>query len=163
MSDAPKPQFVAYPRPDSVAEYGTAEKLEALGQAYFAMSYVFAVNVVLVIACRVMIAAFSWVGFFAGMIVMSVGISALSLTPNRKIAFGKGWPDSKAMLASVLIGLNSALCCGVIGFMVMQAIAAKEIRRYGVNAGAFGIRKKDIAAAVRRRREAQTLTLAELE
>lgn len=72
------------------------------------------------------------------------------------IAYGKGWDPSAAMLASVLMGLNSALCCGIIGYVVMQQIASMEMKRYGIPAGFFGIRKAIVTARVAELRAQET-------
>ncbi len=46
------------------------------------------------------------------------------------------------------MGLNSALCCGVIGYVVMQQLAGNRMKKYGLRTGFLGVKKSDIAARV---------------
>jgi hypothetical protein len=52
------------------------------------------------------------------------------------------------MTASVLMGLNSALCCGVIGYIVVQSMAAKKFKEAGIPKGFFGYKKADVNAFI---------------
>lgn len=67
---------------------------------------------------------------------------------NKKIGYGCGWAPSWPVVASVLMGLNSALCCGIIGYIVMQQFAAQEMKKYGLKTGFGGVRKREVVALV---------------
>ena len=153
QAGTPAPDYTkAYFRPSDIP-YGSAEKLQALADGYFGLNKVFLVNVLLAIGLRVMLAvvtepASALIAVVGALVVLLLAITFLTLPCNKKIAFGKGWPESSAILASILMGFNSALCCGIIGYVVMQQIAASEMKNYGLRTGFLGIKKKDIAAKV---------------
>ncbi len=156
----PPEGYAAYPRGIPSAEYGSADKLQALADGYFGLNYVFIVNVLLALASRfagVSVetpqAALAYFAIFAT--VTFLAVAGLSFPCNKKIAFGKDWPIGNAILASVLMGLNSVLCCGIIGYIVMQVIASNEMKKYGLAAGAFGVRKKWVAERIRQIREVE--------
>lgn len=141
--------------------YGTPEKLNALAEGYFGLNWVFIGNVVIMITANIMYGMSSAVdrsflfvalGLIAGLFVFVI---FATLPLNRKIAYGKGWPSSNAVLASVLLALNSVICCGAIGYVVMQMIAGAEIKKYGVKQGMFGYRKKQIQQRIEQMRAEQ--------
>ncbi|MEQ1822327.1 MAG: hypothetical protein ABL949_07450 [Fimbriimonadaceae bacterium] len=145
----------AYYRPgaDGSPAYGSADKLQALSDGYFGLNPIFGLNVLFALGSNVMIRTASPdnVAMIAigVIVVMFVSILFLTLPKNKQTAYGKGWSDSNAILASVLMGLNSALCCGVIGYIVMQNIALTEIKRYGIKGGSFfGLKEKDVEAHI---------------
>lgn len=51
---------------------------------------------------------------------------------NKKIAYGGGWNPGIGVLASVLCGMFSFLCLGLLGMVIMQTIAAPMIKKFGV-------------------------------
>ena len=149
MPDIPPPnQYASYPRSHSQSTYGTAEQLKALGDGYFGLYKVFIVNIVLNIASNIALRAGGFFAFLVCAIVSAVAVTVLSLPENKKITFGQGKPDSKAMVASVLTGLTFFICCGAIGYAVMQSAALKEMKKYGLKPGLWGLRKKDYLAIV---------------
>src|SRR5579859_7496136 len=146
----PEGQYAQYYRPGQ-SSYGSSDRLQGLVDGYFGLNNVFLINVGLVIGLNVLIQSLFrsmppdrdaitvllvWVG---AIVVIGISIGFLTYPSNKKIAYGKDWPPSNATLASVLMGLNSALCCGVIGYVVMQQLAMAEMKKYGVKAG-FGFR-----------------------
>ena len=152
MAETPPPNFAAYPRPDLTSAYGSADKLEALGKGYVGLNYVFLVNVALFLAYQ--FSGFHPLEQFIGFVVVVFFVVAgLTFPPNKKIGFGKDWPTAGPFLASFLMGLNSALCCGVIGYVVMQQIAMNELKRYGIKTGFLGPSKRILKAAVESRRQ----------
>lgn len=147
QSPEPASGFAQYPRASNYYP-GSVEQLEALFQAYNGLSLVFGVNVLLSLGLNFVIREYSFVILIGMVLGFTVVIGALSLPQTRKLAFGKGWAPKMAILASGLLGLNSALCCGIIGYVVLQQIASSEIKRYGVRSGFLGVRKKDVQAKV---------------
>jgi hypothetical protein len=138
----------AYFRPSDLP-YGTPEKLQALADGYFGLSWAFVANIVLAIAARALLEAFAQGSNFIVALAMALpgmfcAVFLVTLPLNRKIALGMGWQPSSGFLASFLMGLNSALCCGVVGYIVMQMIAAAEMKRYGLRSGFLGIRKAHV-------------------
>jgi len=140
---------------------GSAEKLEALWAGYKGLNGVFVVNILLSILLNGVIrsqqnpeqslAMFLLIGGI-GFIIICV----LTYPQNRKIGFGKGWSTAMPVVASVLMGLNSVLCCGIIGYLVMQQIAAAEIKLYGLKPVSFkGFRKEEVAVRVEQLRVGQ--------
>jgi hypothetical protein len=129
---------------------GNYEQLEALWTGYKWLNYVFGLNVALVVGGNVATrSSREDVGVLlaiAGFLFLI--ITAATFPANLKIAQGKGWQPAMAILCSVLMGLNSALCCGIIGYVVMQSIAAKAMQQeHGVpKGGFFGMKRADVEA-----------------
>ncbi len=130
-----------------------AARLRALRDGYFGLNWIFILNVVLVFSFRGVIAVSKdqdeLAGALLGMvIILFVIIAAATYPANRKIAIGRQWNPGIAALASILMGLNSALCCGLIGYVIMQSLAASEMRKYGIKPGFFSMRQKDVDAKI---------------
>jgi hypothetical protein len=152
----PPLQYSNYPRGQGV--YGSPERLQALSDGYFGLNLVFGLNVVLVIAARaaqLTVASSSTVDPATMLLVICVSLGVIGFAVgfctypfNKKIGYGCGWSPAGPVIASVLMGLNSAFCCGIIGYVVVQQIAGQEIKRYGIKTGFFGLRKKEIAAVI---------------
>ena len=155
----PAPQFEGhYRRPSDVQ--GSAAKLQALADGYFGLNMVFLVNVILALAFNIVPRLLpspqaATIALLLGIPAMGLLIGFLTYPKNLRIAEGKGWQASKATLASVLMGLNSALCCGIIGYVVMQQIAYKEMMLYGVKPRFMGVRKRDLDRAINELRESE--------
>lgn len=155
MSDVPPGgiPYAAYPRAQASLDLN---KLRELAKAYFNLNWVFLANILLALAINVVAALLgaaaggsgeeaSLVAWLVGIPILFFAVMFMSYPQNKRIAYGKGWAPSAAWIASFLMGLNSALCCGIIGFIVMQSIASKEMAQvYGVRRGFFGPRKADI-------------------
>lgn len=141
MSENP-PSYSNYPRPE--AQYGSTDRLQALADGYFRLNIVFIINIAVVLASNGVARAVggSTIWIFAAIIFVLIG--ALTYAPNKQIAYGKGWPENRANIASVLMGLNSALCCGIIGYIVMQNLALSEMKLYGIRSSTFGLKKKAV-------------------
>ena len=151
INDPGRPeQYVGYTRTPEL--YGTPEKLKALADGYFSLNTIFVLTIALVLGSRALgdqiaQAVGVWGGLALEAGVIFLLIASMSFPSNQKIAFGKDWPAGNAILASVLMGLNSALCCGVVGYLVMQSIAAKEMAKYGIKGSIFGGIKKPLVYA----------------
>ena len=122
------------------------------------MNLVFFFNVVLSFGAR-LVALEGWTALLGYLGAVVLLVAGCTFPYNRKIGIGKGWPVGNAILASVLMGLNSALCCGVVGYVVMQMIASNEMKRYGLKSGFLGLGRQlgkrpsnKCARQVRRRR-----------
>jgi len=157
MSDVPPPQhFVAYPRGNTPNRYGTADQLEALGNGFTRLNYVFIANIVLAIGVGALLGALHVrfpIIYLYELVILFLPIAALTYPQNKLIAFGKGWPPHVAVLASLLMGLNALLCWGLIGYVVMQNIASKEMKKYGALPGFMGV-GRNFTAIVAARRQA---------
>lgn len=152
----PPVHYAEYPRGAQGGMYGSADKLLALWEGYSGLNYVFILNIALALGGRVVALAPVWSGSSPEMILVFYGIyflvlmaaiGACSYPQNKKIGFGKGWPDGNAIVASVLTALFSWLCCGIFGYVVMQQIAANEMKKYGLRVG-IGMKKKVVLARV---------------
>lgn len=153
----PSPGYVPYYR--GPAYYGSVDKLWALYQGYNRLTIVFLINIVLAIAINVATGglasmspdspAGAWSAYVVGIGVMFLAITFLSLPANRMIGFGKDWGPTGPLVASVLMGLNSALCCGIIGYVVVQQIAYSEMKRYGISPTFLGIRRQQVELRIR--------------
>jgi hypothetical protein len=66
-----------------------------------------------------------------------------------------GWSPGGAVLASILIAVVSSVCCGIIGYIVMQQIAGAEMKKYGLKTRFLGIRKAEVVAAVEALKQAE--------
>lgn len=143
-----------YPRDQvNVPLGGSAEKLESLGSGYHGLNMVFVGNIIVAMAINAL-AQTSGDSLGAATIVLGllvalgIGVAFATYPQNKKIGFGLGWQPSGAIIASILMGLNSALCCGVIGYVVMQQLAGNRMKQYGLRTGFLGVKKADIAASV---------------
>lgn len=141
MSEMPPP-FAEYPR--NTPAYGSVAQLRSLAEGYFGLSRVFAINIGIVIATNLLSRSGSLSLALIGLILLGVGVLIAILTygPNKKIGEGAGWSPAQPVIASILMGINSALCCGIIGYAVMQSIAANHMKPYGIKLGAFASKKK---------------------
>lgn len=146
MSELP-PEFAQYPR--GTAPTGSLPQLRNLVDGYFGLSRVFGINILLVCVERVVAildkeasagGSLAFVGGFALIVGLVVGF--LSYGPNKQIGNGANWSPAQPIVASVLMGINSALCCGIVGYAVMQTIAANHLKRYGIKMGFFASKKK---------------------
>lgn len=159
MSDTPNwsepPRLGQYPTgqvpPGGWRPYGTAANLRLLADGYFGLSYVFLLNVAIVVGTIVARVSdpTNPVVFLAGVLVIFLAIGGSSYVYNRKIAMACNWPGYGAPLASFLMAVNSAVCFGIIGYVVIQTIAATEMNKYGVKGGILrGIRKKEVRMVI---------------
>ena len=147
MPDPPPPNhYASYPRSNTPARQGTPEQLRALGDGYFGQYYVFFANIALAFLTNAMAQVAGQQGLIAAGIGSVIIIFVLTLPYNRKIALGMGWPPGRAILASALTGLSYLLCCGAFGYSAMQTYALREIKKYGIKPGIWGLRKKDYRA-----------------
>jgi hypothetical protein len=143
-----------YPRDAvNVPPGGSAEKLEALGAGYHGLTWVFAGNIVVAVIINGIIQTTgddlgSSILILGLVVLLGVGVAIATFPQNKKIGFGLDWQSSGAIIASVLMGLNSALCCGIIGYIVMQQLASNRMKQYGLRTGFLGVKKSDIAARV---------------
>lgn len=81
--------------------------------------------------------------------IIGLVVGFASYPSNKKIGIGLSWSPSSAIVASMLMGLNSAFCCGIIGYVVMQHLATKEMVRYGMKPFLVGgVRKSDVMAVM---------------
>lgn len=136
----PPPGESNYPRAQLLPVYGTGGRLRALGDAYYGLSWVFVLNVFLfVVAGAISVPANNINLFLAGLILAAVIVGLVSFRYTRKLAFGMGWSVAGAIVSSIIIGSTLG---GIITYVVLQALAAQEIKKYGVKSGAFGFRKK---------------------
>lgn len=158
----PPEGYAAYPRgPVGPAPYGTADQLQALWEGYYGLNWVFLANVLLALGFRFIPmamedAASAGIAMLVLAILMFLVVAGYSFVYNRKIAFGKGWGDGVAVVASVLMGLNSVFCCGIIGYIVMQTIAATEMKNYGLKTGFLGVKKKEVQERIAQMRAQPT-------
>jgi len=151
MENPPPPQYASYPRaghgPDAAA------RVQSLYDGYKGLNMVFVVNLIGALALNGYLQVSGQdvttsVVVLGGFLVLGVAIALLSLPHNRKIGFGAGWDSGRPVLASVLMGINSAFCCGIVGFIVMQTIANNHLKTYGVTGGLFGPKKKEVEAKI---------------
>lgn len=159
------PQYVGYQRPGYDSGFqNDPDRLQALMEGYYGLSWSFLATVLTVIAVVALgltvagpdsrnddLGALFGVLVFVAPVVVA---GATSYRCNKKIAFGAGWSNGTAILASVLIGVG-AVCYGIVGFIVMQTIALGQIKKFGVRGGFLGVRKKDIKARIEQLRAAK--------
>ena len=142
MSETPPP--VSYPR--NVPTFGSSSDLQSLFQGYNGLTVAFVVNVLMVIPLNVLARTgaitLGMVGL--GALVVFVVVFLLTLGPNKKIGEGAHWQSWQPILGSFLIALNSAVCCGIVGYVVMQTIAANHIKKFGFKR----VNKKEIQARI---------------
>jgi hypothetical protein len=146
----PSDQFANYPRSGGVQ----ASTLRALADGYFGLSTAFGINVVLNFAGRGLtgvvpdsreVAILVLVGYVLFMFAI---IFFVTLPHNKKVGEGLGWSPSGPMVASLLMALNSAICCGAIGYAVVQSMVGKKLKEAGVPRGTFGYKKADVYAFI---------------
>ena len=170
-ADPPPPGYGQYYRPSS-AYQGSSDRLQALADGYFGLNWAFLVNIILVLA--IVGLSFAAAGgarasnqrssanpalafFPIPQIVLFIIVVLVTYRPNSRIAYGMGWSPGAAIAASLLIGLNSVFCCGVIGYIVMQMIAYAEMKKYGIKGSTFGIRKATIMEAIAQLKQQESI------
>ena len=162
--NVPPPQtFAEYPRGPQAPMYGTAEKLKALSDGYFGMNWVFLVNVAVLLGSRVLLIAadrgeVALMLLAGSVIVTGLVVALFSYSYNKKISFGMNWQPSMAIVMSIVLALQSWLCCGAIGIVVIQQIVTAEIKRYGIPGGLFGFKKKVVEERIAQMRSTQPPT-----
>lgn len=154
MPDVPPPKYAAYPRGNNPSTYGTTDQLEALGQAYFGYSWLFLGAIATSLAGFGIAFATNIFPYFIQMPLVFLVVTFGSHGLNKKVAYGKNWSSGAPLAASLLMGLSAILCCGIIGFVIIQTIALNEIKRYGIKTGTFTFTRKKFNAAVQERRNA---------
>lgn len=138
------PIAAAYPRGGMTDK----SRLYTLTDAYFSLSsaftYVVIINLVggqigrnAIKEQSQVLPYYLGIGLVAGLVTYFATIG-----PNKKAGPALGWPEHGPVLASVLMGLNAALCCGVIGFLVVQQMISKELGKFGVKMGFFQNKKR---------------------
>lgn len=162
---AQQQQYAQYYRSQGLVYQGSPDMLQALADGYFGLNLAFVANVVLALGARFalpMLVTSASPGdstavfvFFGGLFLLFVLIVFITYPYNKKIGYGKGWAPSAAVLASLLMGLNSALCCGIAGYIVMQQIAYQEMKKYGVPVKFLGLQKRDVQNVIDALRQQQ--------
>lgn len=133
--------------------YGTADQLEALGDGYFGLNQSFMVTAVLLLLTIASAGAGKPILTLAAFGLQLVGSGASAYPACKKLAFGQGKPPTNAALSAIMVSLLSWLCFGVLGYVVLQSTAAREIQRYGAPVRSLGgIKKKDFYAFLADRR-----------
>jgi hypothetical protein len=139
---------------------GDPDRLKVLAEGYFGLNYVFMANVLLAVGARGLQLGVNpseaLTAVLIAVVVLFVLIAVLTYPFNRKIGIGMGWNPGMAALASILMGLNSAFCCGIVGYVVMQAIASTEMKKFGLKGGVFGMKKKDVERRIAELRSTST-------
>jgi hypothetical protein len=150
MSDTPPDgvRYARYRRPDEAVD---PEPLQALADGYFGLSYVFVANILIMLPLGILSTAHptsrsGWLALeffgFLWLIIMCTAIALLSYRPIRRIGEGMGWPPGVAVASSVLMGVNSVFCCGVLGYAIMQSIASRHMAQvYKLRIGLLTTRK----------------------
>ena len=147
MDGAPPP-FAEYPRNSSSP--GSAAKLQSLMEGYYGYGPLFAIHVVLTLILRVASLGLGPNGlalYGLGVLVIMIVMGLASYRVNAKVGFGAGWSQTQVVLACVMIALGT-ICFGIIGYIILQTIAANHIKMYGVRSGCMGIKKKAIQARI---------------
>ena len=143
MSEVPPP-YASYPR--NTASYGSAAQLQSLYEAYSKYSWLFAANIVIsLVIFGGLGATRNGTAVLAGYVIVPLILGALSYPLNKKLGYGASWSSGQVILATVLMGLNS-VCCGIVGFVVVQQIAANHMKPYGLKSGFLGIKRRDVQA-----------------
>ena len=96
---------------------------------------------------------------FGGLIGAGIGVGLFSYRYTKKLAFGLAWQNAGAAVCSVILGIGVG---GIIPYVVLQMLAAQEIKKMGVKTSIFGFKKKDYKSTLeeRRRYEASLATSA---
>ncbi len=143
MSETPPP-YAEYPRNEPL--YGTSAQLQSLMEGYYGYSWLFLAQIAI---------ALLWIGaiflakdsgsivYLAGIPIIMLTVGLLSLPLNKKIGYGANWSKTQVVLASVMMAFT-VVCYGILGYVIIQTIAANHIKKYGVKSGCLGVRKKAI-------------------
>jgi hypothetical protein len=160
-SAPPPPQFAGYTRPGIG---GNPELLLALCDSYFGFQWVFLGNVLVLVGIS---GAVAFAAQQAGMTMASVylisytitGIAVwfFSLKPAGQFAKGMGRPLSSRYLTASVLALQSWFCCGIVGYAIIQNKALTEMKKYGIRAGFFGVKRKDVVALVQQMQATQVV------
>src|SRR5665213_455280 len=94
-----------YPRPALAPAYGTADKLQALGDSYYGLSWVFLLTLVMFMATGGIGVALQSVGVMLGGALLScIVVGFVSFSQTKKLGFGLGWPPAAAVVAAIVLG-----------------------------------------------------------
>jgi len=126
-------------------------RLITLVDAYFGLSnafgYVLGVNLVANLGSRNLTVRDDQILLY--LLVVAVIAGAVSyfatIRHNKNVGPALGWPEHGPVLASVLMALNAALFCGVIGFIVVQQMISKELGKSGIRMSFFQNKKRVLA------------------
>ncbi|MFX9630870.1 hypothetical protein ABTO69_20175, partial [Acinetobacter baumannii] len=66
----------------------------------------------------------------------------LSFPHNLAILAAKGYPRWVAIAASIVTGISSPFCFGIIGLAIMQQSAIHELAKYGFKPGFLMTKRK---------------------
>lgn len=149
---------VYYHRGPRPGLYGSADRLQSLFDGYNGLTWVFLANILLSYGSQFLATVWmpdvvSDAGIvlaltFGPMAVVAAMVGLLALRPIRAIGAGRQWSEGGVLLATILLALNSALCCGIIGYVVLQQLAIVEIRKYGYKPGIFNMGRNKTASFV---------------
>lgn len=143
MSEIPPP-YAQYPRNEPL--YGTSAQLQSLMDGYYGYSRLFLIQIglALVWIAGIFLAKDNGgIVYLAGIPILILVIGFLSYPLNKKIGYGANWSTTQIVLASLMMAFT-VVCYGILGYIIMQTIAANHIKRYGVRSGCLGLRKKAI-------------------
>lgn len=155
------PPTVAYPR-GQVGASPAADRLQALSDAYFSLTWVFVVAAVLVVFFTFNGAMSAQgnakmdndpayrLGYYMGPFMLAGAVAwVMSYKTLQRASFGMGWNPRTPMWLSLVLGLQTCICCGAFGILIVQHILVGEMQKYGIK-GRFlgGVRKDQIAAVV---------------
>jgi hypothetical protein len=157
MSEIPPRKFVAYPRENSFGTYGSVAKLEALGQAYFGLNLILGMNILSALLLSSVIRHASPVLARPCMVLLIAAVGILSYFPIKKIGMVLNWSQTKVIVASCLMGLNSLICFGIIAYNILVRTISYELNRYGIRKRTFGYDRSEFAAALEERRNSESM------
>lgn len=149
MSETPSLKTAAYPRAGAVP----TSKLRLLIEGGNGLNILFAITVALNIGfgnmLRTMGPSTPGSNKLGGVILlMFLIVSIGSFKYVKKIGEGLDWPESKAKWISVLLGLNSAICCGAIGFILVLRPALKKLQEGGIDVNLIKFNAKQAMATI---------------
>lgn len=82
-----------------------------------------------------------WVG-------TGVFVAWVTYLPNQLMATAADWPDGKARTTSIIMGVISIFCFGIVAFIWGQMMAQSQMTTFRVPRKWWGFRKKDVLAYI---------------
>lgn len=147
MSQTPPTKTAAYPRAGAVP----SSKLRAILEGCQGLNIIFGITVAVNIVGGQSLrreGGATLPAIIAFAIILFLLVSIGSFKYVKKVGEGLDWPESKATMVSVLLGLNSAICCGAIGFILVQMAAIKKLNEGGIEASLLKFNVKNGLATV---------------
>lgn len=150
MSNIPPVQsFANYPRASAI----TKEQVQMAADAHWGFGKAFLVTVLFSL-CTLALHAVSQDETFQlvamGIRLIGTGVFVFFITYplNKKLGVLMEWPEGKPRTISIVMGVISATCMGIVAFIWGQQMSTLQLAKLGVPKKWYGFTKKGVKAYI---------------